>query len=181
MISLTLTEHPEGVSTVDGHRIIYDVSANVAHFGAVELTGYSLVWHLGPKPDSPALLSVDLDLDLSKRWLVRCDRVDFPPGGIAYLHTHPGPGIRCQLFGRLTVTSAGKTETYGAMEPWFESGPVPVYAEASGTEPGAFVRVLILPVEWAGRRTIKYVKPEDVNKPRLQKASVFLEEEIRLA
>lgn len=181
MISFTLTEHPEGVSTEDGHVIAYDVLRNEAYFGAVDLKAHSLVWHLGRKPRIPALLSVDLDLDLTDRWLLRCDRIDFPPGGVAYLHTHPGPGIRCQLFGQLTVTSAGKTDTYAALEPWFESGPDPIYAEASPTEPGAFVRVLVLPVEWAGRRTIRYIDAEDEERPRLQKATVFLEEQIRLS
>ena len=28
------------------------------------------------------------------RWIDALDRIDFPPGGIAYRHAHPGPGIR---------------------------------------------------------------------------------------
>jgi len=180
LISFSLTERLDGVSIADGQHIAFDVGENEAHFGPVDLGGHSLVWHLGERPDVSTLLSVDLSLNLSDRWLVRCDRVDFPPGAIAYLHTHPGPGIRCQLFGELTVTSMGKTNSYGAGDSWFESGPDPVYAEASDTEPGAFVRVLILPAEWAGKRTIKYVNPEDADKPRLQTATVFLEEEVTL-
>lgn len=109
---------------------------------------------------------------------MRCDRIDFPPGGIAHLHTHPGPGIRCQLFGRLTVTTSGRTMTYERLEPWFESGPDPVLAVADAEVASAFVRVLILPLEWEGKRSIRYVDPADAEKPKLQKATVFLEERV---
>ena len=107
---------------------------------------------------------------------MRCDRVDFPPGAVAYRHVHPGPGIRRLLFGELTVTTAGVTATHRAGGAWFESGPEPVCAESSATEPSAFVRVMLLPAEWAGRRTIRYVDPADADRPARQRARVFLEE-----
>ena len=62
------------------------------------------------EPDG-ALLSAEVELDPSTEWLMRCDRVDFPPGGIAYRHTHPGPGIRYLLFGRITIDSRGAEHT----------------------------------------------------------------------
>src|SRR5207244_472137 len=37
-------------------------------------------------------LRAALTLDPRGAYLMRCDRVDFPPGGIAYTHTHQGPG-----------------------------------------------------------------------------------------
>ena len=48
-------------------------------------------------------------------------------------------------------------------------------ATASATEDTAFVRVLVLPAEWAGRSTIRYLDPADEDKPRLQRATVLLE------
>ena len=39
-----------------------------------------------------------------RAWLMRCDRVDFAPGGVAPRHGHRGGGIRCLLRGSLTVT-----------------------------------------------------------------------------
>ena len=51
----------------------------------------------------------------------------------------------------------------------------PVFASASETEPTAFVRVLVLPVEWEGKRTIAYVDPADAEKPKLQSVRVYLE------
>ena len=109
---------------------------------------------------------------------MRCDRVDFPPGGIAYRHTHPGPGIRCLLAGRIRIESAGRTHEYGPLEPWFESGPEPVLATTSATEPSAFVRVMLLPREWEGRRTISYVDPADAERPKTQRATVYFDEPV---
>jgi quercetin dioxygenase-like cupin family protein len=111
---------------------------------------------------------------------MRCDRVDFPPGGIAYRHTHPGPGIRCLLFGSIRIESGGETHEFEALEPWFESGPEPVLAFASEDEETAFVRVMLLPREWEGKRTIRYVDAADEDKPRLQRATVFFDEPIEL-
>ena len=105
---------------------------------------------------SPALVS-EISLDSADTWVMRCDRVDFSPAVVAHPHTHPGPGIRRLLFGELTVTTAGATSTYRRGGAWFESGPDVVYAEASLTEETAFVRVMLLPSEWAGKRTISYV------------------------
>ena len=109
-------------------------------------------------------------------WILRCDRVDFPPGGIAYRHVHPGAGIRRILFGELTIDRDGDARTYTAGESWFEGADDPVLATASTTEDTAFVRVMLLPAEWAGKRTIRYVDPADEDKPRLQRATVLLEE-----
>jgi hypothetical protein len=37
-----------------------------------------------------------------------------------------------------------------------------------------------LPPEWEGKRTIRYVDPADEEWPKLQRATVFLEQPIRL-
>ena len=109
-------------------------------------------------------------------WIARLDRVDFPPGGIAYRHVHPGPGIRRILHGELTIDRGdGDARTYRAGEAWFEGADDPVLATASATQDTAFVRVMLLPAEWAGSRTIRYVDPADEDKPRLQRASILLE------
>jgi quercetin dioxygenase-like cupin family protein len=158
---ISLSEHLDGVVTQPGNRVVYDVMRNQAHFGAADVDGHALVWEIGdPGPGD---------------WVVRCDRVDFPPGGIAYLHTHPGPGIRVLLRGRIRIDTAGESHEYGPFESWHESGPEPVLAVASRAEQTSFVRVMVLPSEWAGRRTIRYVNAEDEDRPKLQQATVFLE------
>ena len=218
-VLFALHEHPTGVTTEVGSRVVYDLAAATAHFGAAAVAGPAVRWEvsrpadesvyelrhfedflgvqrwaLAPVPgDSPAsadehpgdsgeratggaTLAVVAELDEARGPLMRCDRVDFPPGAVAYRHVHPGPGIRRVLFGELTVTAAGVTATHRAGDCWFESGPEPVYAEASATEATAFVRVMLLPVEWAGLRTIRYTDPADADRPAQQRATVYLEE-----
>jgi hypothetical protein len=55
-----------------------------------------------------------------------------------------------------------------------------VLALASETEETAFVRAILVPSEWAGKRTIRYVDPADEDKPKLQCATVFFDEPIEL-
>lgn len=179
---LVLHEHPGGVTLGPGSRVVYDFADDTAHFGGATVAGPALSWDLatgggrGQVGAADATLTATVDLDDSQQWLMRCDRVDFPPGAVAYRHTHPGPGIRRLLFGELTITTGGTTTTYRTGGAWFESGPEPVYAESSAREETAFVRVMLLPAEWAGRRTIRYTDPADADRPARQRARVFLEE-----
>ncbi len=144
-----------------GSRVVYDVVRDEAHFGAASVDGDAIVWEVDERPEG--------------EWLVRCDRVDFPPGGVAYLHTHPGPGIRVLLEGAIRIDSAGESHEYGAGEWWYESGPEPVFAAASEDEQTAFVRVMLVPRELEGQRTIRYVDPADDEKPKLQRARIYFE------
>lgn len=162
-MTLVLSEHPGGVETPSGHHVVYDVDRNEASFGVSRVHGPAIVWELTDDPGPGA-------------WILRCDRVDFPPGGIAYRHVHPGGGVRRILHGALTIDRGdGDTVTYTTGESWLEGANDPVLATASATEETAFVRVMLLPAEWAGRRTIRHVDPADEDKPRLQRATVLLE------
>lgn len=179
---LSLYAFEGGTETTDGQRVVYDVEGDVAYFGAASVAGRALVWELDDGADvaDRALLSRRIRVDPGTDWLVRCDRIDFPPGGIAYTHTHPGPGIRYLLEGRLDVETEGRSISYGPGEAWFEAGPDPVLATAASDRPTAFVRVLVLPSEWVGKRTIRYVDPADEGRPKLQKPTVFLEQALRV-
>ena len=159
---MRVERHEQGVATEPGARVVYDVERDEAHFGAAHVDGDAIVWELDDRPEAD--------------WIVRCDRVDFPPGGVAYRQMHPGPGIRVLLKGRIRIDSAGESHEYGPGEWWFESGPEPVYAAASAIEETAFVRVMLVPPELAGQRTIRYVDPADDDKPKLQRARIYLEE-----
>ena len=159
---LRLSDHPDGVETGPGDHVVYDVTADEATFGAAKVDGRALVWELTERPPG--------------EWLLRCDRVDFPPGGVAYRHTHPGPGLRVLLEGRIRIETQGTSHEYGPFEWWYETGPDPVFAAASESEPTAFVRVLVLPREWEGKRTIRYVDPADEEKPKLQRARIYFEQ-----
>ena len=135
--------------------------------------GTRLVWEL--LDDEPVGAIVAAEVEVGSGWIARLDRVDFPPGGVAYRHVHPGPGIRRILHGELTIDREGESQTYGAGEAWFEGADDPVLATASATEDTAFVRVMLLPSEWAGKRTIRYVDPADEDTPRLQTAAILRE------
>ena len=174
------------------------LAANSAWFGgdAVALTagaaGATLLrWELtagsaapgalaGPGVASSTLLAHAVELGNPGGHLMRCDRVDFPPGGIAYTHVHRGPGIRCLLAGSLRVEVNGKAHDIAPGGAWFEAGPDPVLALASKAGPTAFVRVMILPRELQGKSSIRYVKPEDADKPKLQSYRIFVDEIIDL-
>ena len=174
MTRLSLYERPGGVEVGPGNLVVYDLERNEAHFGAARVAGPALVFALEPVAAPDAALSAEVELP-GGPLLVRCDRVDFPPGGIAYRHVHPGPGIRRLLFGSIRIETEGRAADYGPGDPWFEPGPEPVVAHASPTEATAFVRALVLPAEWRGRRTIRYLDPADEERPKLQRATVFLE------
>lgn len=135
--------------------------------------------HRGPAPAN-ALLAAGIALSATQGWLMRCDRVDFPPGGIAYTHTHQGPGIRCLLNGELRVTTQGHEQRVAPGEPWFESGIDPVLAHASESVPSAFARVMILPVALRGKSSIRYVLPEDQDKPKRQTYQMFIDDRIEV-
>jgi quercetin dioxygenase-like cupin family protein len=179
---LSLYEFHTGTETAGGHRVVYDVANDAAHYGESHVEGHSLVWQLDDTAEEAegALVSRRIQLDPFADWLIRCDRVDFPPGCIAYAHTHPGPGIRYLLHGELDVHTEGHSVSHGPGGAWFESGSDPVRAESSPHQATAFVRVLILPAEWAGKRTITYVDPADHDRPKLQKATVYLEHALTL-
>jgi quercetin dioxygenase-like cupin family protein len=181
-----------------GHRVLYVVS------GAVDVDGVALVenharhraaactvharaaarlwrWELRAEdaapPDTPhSSLKLSRAIALPPGGtLLRADRVDFPPRGVAYTHTHQGPGIRVLLQGRFRVETGGHSLVLGPGEPWFERGPDPVYAESIADEPTSFVRVMVLPVALLGRSSIRYVRPEDQARPKSQAYTVFVD------
>ncbi|HTD89956.1 MAG TPA: hypothetical protein VK663_04795, partial [Burkholderiales bacterium] len=72
-----------------------------AQLAAGHLATVALRWHLARAgtPDACApgngvistkLLDAPMSLNAAQNYLLRCDRVDFPPGGEALTHTHRG-------------------------------------------------------------------------------------------
>ena len=120
-----------------GSRVVYDVARRRGAFGAARVEGEAIVWEIDDRPEGD--------------WLVRCDRVDFPPGGVAYRHTHPARGSACCSTARIRIDSAGESHEYGPGEWWYESGPEPVFAAASADEETAFVRVMLVPARAGGQ------------------------------
>lgn len=156
----------------DGARILrYELVAAAAGTGG-EIAGDNI--------GGAFLLAADMELAPGDGYLMRCDRVDIPPGGIAYTHTHQGGGIRCLLKGGFNVETQGHKTSIAAGEPWYEAGPDPVLAWAPDDRPGHFSRVMILPRALKGKSSISYVRPEDAEKPKLQRYTVFVDEFISI-
>jgi hypothetical protein len=130
-----------------------------------------LVWELCREADPSAVLAEEVVVPGQR--LLRCDRVDFPPGGVAYLHTHQGPGIRRLVLGAFRVETAGVLHDIPLGGAWFEAGPEPVYAEVVGDSPAAFVRVMVLPRELLGKSSFQFVNEEDKARPRVQQYKIF--------
>lgn len=134
-----------------------------------------------PSAASEMKLAVEIGLDDTFGWLMRCDRVSFPKGGVAYTHVHQGPGIRYCLEGRITIETEGRRHSYGPNEAWFEIGHAPVLAPTSEETETTFVRCFVLPRACKGRSSIRYVLREDAAKPKTQRYRVLGERFIDLA
>jgi quercetin dioxygenase-like cupin family protein len=177
----------EGDAVVRAGGQASGLGANSAWHGRDEVTVLAgnagavlLRWELGPGATGSPTLAHAVELNDPGGYLMRCDRVDFPPGGVAWTHVHRGPGIRCLLAGSVRVEVNGKAHDVEPGGAWFEAGPDPVLAIASKTVPTAFARVMILPRELRGKSSIRYVKPEEAGKPRLQTYRIFIDEPIEL-
>jgi len=157
-----------------------DPVARAGPEGAV-LYRVELVRQPPPAAGGRVLLEHPIDLTGGAGWLMRCDRVDFDPGGLAPPHRHRGGGIRCLLTGALDVTVGDAPPR--AVRPggaWFESGREPVVARAA-QEPTSFVRCSILPADIRGRSSILYVDPDDASRGKPRRYTVWVDEPITLA
>ncbi len=126
-------------------------------------------------------IASEVELSRAHDWLMRCDRVDFPLGAIAYTHVHQGPGIRCIDNGSIRVETEGQDHQYRVGDAWLEVGLSPVLATASATEETGFVRCLLLPMLSKNKSSIRYVLDEDATKEKHQRYKVFGEKFIDLA
>ncbi len=147
--------------------------------GAAEHGGDGLI-AAAPGASSTCKLAEPVELAGGFSWLMRLDRVAFPPGGIAYTHVHQGPGIRCCRRGEIRIEVHGRTSTYGPGEAWLERGFEPVLAPTTEREETEFIRCFVLPRSCRGRSSIRYVLAEDAAKPKRQSYHVFGERFIEL-
>ena len=134
-------------------------SENSAFFGTAACTVQAPAgarlwrWELrrDPAPDhSSCKASHTVALDPREEYLMRCDRVDFPPQGITRPHVHAGPGIRILLRGTIRIQVVGDGTALAPGEAWFERGPDPVLALADEKQPTSFIRTMILPRRLCG-------------------------------
>lgn len=179
----------DGAAKVTGVDVAAGLAANSAWCGAAAVSLDSgpgatvLRFELAPGavPASTSgrlVLAAKLALDPDGKYLMRGDRVDFPVGGVAYLHRHQGPGIRRLLHGSIRIETQGRSHDVAPGEAWFETGPDPVFAATSTTVESGFVRVMVLPVALKGKSSISYVNDADKDKPKTQRYQVFIDHPI---
>jgi hypothetical protein len=156
-----------------------------AVFGAATVLRYELLEKAsvadGDATVSRPLSEHPIDLDPQVEYLMRCDRVDFEPGGMALPHGHAGGGIRCLIAGTLELTIGDRPP--GLMQPgdaWFESGREPVLAVASKDAATSFIRCSILPRSIRGKSSIWYADPKDAERSEPRKYTVYVDQPIRL-
>lgn len=186
----TVTTLGANSGTLVGGTSAGGTSAAHAALSGGSLAGTLLRWELVAAADAPEqllgsdsklLLAAPMALDPAQSYLLRGDRVDFPPGGEALTHTHQGGGIRCLLFGSIRIDTLGASHRYAPLGAWFEAGPDPVYAAADAAVPSAFARVMVLPRSLlGGKSSISYVRSDDLDKPKSQRYQLFVDEPISL-
>jgi quercetin dioxygenase-like cupin family protein len=132
--------------------------------GAPETTGEVLTTAMADLPPGPVLL--------------RLDQVSFPPGAVAYRHVHAGPGIRYLDRGALHLQADDHAFDAALGDSWFEDANSPVRATAAVES--RFLRFMALPVEYAGKPSIKILSAEDAALPRRQTTHRFLERIVQL-
>lgn len=165
-----------GAATVDGEALDaesvaygHDAMAINAGRDGAELWR----WELTPADAQPILAAGDgvrsehlatrpvdtMGIDTRDTWLFRCDSIEMPKGGGAPLHVHPGPGLRCMVYGSMTVDDKGHVEEYGPGEWWYETNVQPIVAKSTGENGNRFVRVMIVAPEFEGIRTTQFIDP----------------------
>jgi len=162
-------------------RVLYAAEGARAAASAARVYRVELVRQPPPPAGGRVLLEHPIDLTGGAGWLMRCDRVDFEPGGVAPPHRHRGGGIRCLLRGGLEVTvGEGAPRAVSPGEAWFESGREPVLAVAADDRETSFIRVSILPAAIRGQSSILYVDPADAARGRPRRYTVYVDEPIAL-
>jgi len=132
----------------------------------LEPLGQDALWHLweigraGPAPASPATgLRELLVHDLADTPClggpavsVRLERVDLRPGVETPVHTHAGPGLRVLVEGALRAEVGDAKLSLARGDAWLERGPdEPVVGRTDPHRPTAFVRLMLLPEDRAGK------------------------------
>ena len=181
-----------GSVAVDGEDVLLDEGVVLTAAARLRVGGDGATiwrWEVGSSNADSDVYGHRTSLRLARRidpaaiadaLLIRLDSVAFPPGGTALLHTHQGPGIRCLREGGIRIDTEGRSASYGPGGAWFESGPEPVFAQASMDVPSRFIRTMVLPRSLLGASSIRYVNIEDRDKPKSQRYRVFGEAPITL-
>ncbi|MBR0673622.1 cupin domain-containing protein [Neoroseomonas soli] len=170
-----------GAVALDGTPLASDTATLAT--GAATLSGAGEVWRFevadvaeltAPHEYACLVLAHPLPRDPAAPFVLRLDRVDFPPEGATPKHGHAGPGIRRLLSGRLLAEVGEEAHRIDAGGAWYETGTDPVIGRVMA--PGsAFIRCMVLDAEMLGRPTFRAWTPEDAVKPRSASYRLFFD------
>lgn len=123
----------------------------------------------------PALSEDEIEIS-DDQMIFRLDQVSFPIGSCAYRHVHHGAGIRYLKKGELEITSDHATDLIKTGMAWFEPSHSPVRATPQNEEPASFIRAMLIPKNFEGKPTIKYLNAEDEARPKFQTTQRFFDQ-----
>jgi hypothetical protein len=107
-----------------------------------------------------------LELTEGSEWLFRLDMINNPPGLVADVHTHLGPGIRALLTGSFKCRQPSEDGTADCPgDPWWETGIEAVISTPDETEISKFLRCMILPVSMQGKGNSSVWHREKIEPP----------------
>ena len=175
-----------GSVTLDGVPLASDTGTFAK--GGATLAGTGEVWRFevadrrvlaAPEEYARLILAHPLPRDPTMPFVLRMDRVDFPPEGATPKHGHAGPGIRRLLSGRLLAEVGDEAHRIDPGGAWFETGTDPVIGRVMA--PGsAFIRCMVLDPELLGRPTFRAWSAEEAAKPRSASSRLFFDTLIAL-
>ncbi|MCO6415773.1 hypothetical protein JYK14_06210 [Siccirubricoccus sp. KC 17139] len=166
-----------GTVALDGAALAEDSAT--ARQGGGSLAGEGELWRFTLTREEPAqrhglVLAHALARDPALPFVLRMDRVDFPPGAVTPKHGHAGPGIRRLLHGLLLAELGEERRRIAAGEAWFEPGPEPVIGRALA--PGtAFIRCMALDAELLGQPSFRAWDAAEAAKPRGAQSRPFFD------
>jgi len=127
-----------------------------------------------PEEHARLILAHPLARHAAAPFVLRMDRVDFPPEGATPKHGHAGPGIRRLVSGRLLAEVGDEAHRIDPGGAWFETGDDPVIGHAMA--PGsAFIRCMVLDAALLGRPTFRAWDAEEAAKPRSTTSRLFFD------
>lgn len=144
--------------------------------------GHDGVLRSSPKSPSRALSRFAINLDPAISWLFRLDQVTFPPGTVAPVHMHQGPGLRYVVSGEIdAIGPGGVAKLHEIGDSFIENGiDEPVSARMHSDVDTSFLRGLILPRAVKSRPSTRFVNKEDWDRPKRQIYHVHAEKFIEL-
>lgn len=170
-----------GGVALDGAPLAPD--SGVLARGGATLAGTGEVWRFevsevadltAPHEHARLVLAHPLPRDPAAPFVLRMDRVDFPPEGATPKHGHAGPGIRRLLSGRLLAEVGDEAHRIDPGGAWFETGTDPVIGRVMA--PGsAFIRCMVLEADLLGRPTFRPWSAEEAAKPRSASSRLYFD------